>query len=60
MYITKIDDIKMFTELSTDYLLGSEEKIPYVNKIKISEINSSSAILLEKIEKSLCKNSFYI
>lgn len=55
-----LDDVKMFKDLSNDYLLGSSKKIKYVSEITIDEIENSSEDLLSKLEGSLWKNAFYI
>ena len=55
-----IYDVKMFADLSTDYLLGSNEKVSYVSKVTSSDIYSQVDAFKKKVEQSLWKDAFYI
>ncbi|MBR3161782.1 MAG: hypothetical protein IKF19_03535 [Bacilli bacterium] len=53
------NDIKMFSKLSNDYILGSEKKFDYINTISEEDIQDDKK-LIEISEQSLWKYTFIL
>lgn len=54
------EDMKMFSSLSNDLVLGSSQKYNYVNKISLENVLAEDDTVLEQINSSLWKNAYII